>query len=71
MTGEWWHPMYAAAIALALCAIVLHDGPWPAVLEWRPLAWVGSLGYGIYLIHEPILRLLDQPRGAARGRHPG
>ena len=39
-------------------SVVLHDGPWPALLEWRPLAWVGSLGYGIYLIHEPILRLL-------------
>ena len=33
--------------------------PVAGVLEWRPLAWVGSLGYGIYLIHEPVLRLLD------------
>ena len=69
-TGEWWHPMYAAAIALALCAIVLHDGPWPAVLEWRPLAWVGSLGYGIYLIHEPVLRRLDS-LGVLPGAGPG
>ena len=58
------------AIALALSAVVLHDGPWPALLEWRPLAWIGGLGYGIYLIHEPVMRLLRRPRGAARARGP-
>ncbi len=58
LAGEWWHPAYALAIAVALCAIVLHDGPWPAVLEWRALAWLGGLGYGIYLIHEPVMRAL-------------
>ncbi len=58
LAGEWWHPAYALAIAVALTSIVMHDGPWPAVLEWRALAWVGGLGYGIYLIHEPVMRLL-------------
>lgn len=57
--GAWWHPAYSVAITVALAGIVLHDGPWPTVLEWRPLAWVGGLGYGIYLIHEPVMRLLD------------
>ena len=56
LVGEWWHPAYAVAIGVALTSIVLHDGPWPAVLEWRALAWVGGLGYGIYLIHEPVMR---------------
>lgn len=56
--GEWWHPAYAAAICLGLAAVVLHDGPWPAWLSWRPLGWLGGLGYGIYLIHEPVMRLL-------------
>lgn len=58
VTGEWWHPAYALAITAALASVVLHDGPWPAVLDWRPLAWLGGLGYGIYLIHEPVMRLL-------------
>ncbi len=58
LMGEWWHPAYALAIAVALTSIVLHDGPWPRALEWRGLAWIGGLGYGIYLIHEPVMRLL-------------
>ena len=58
LAGEWWHPAYALAIAVALTSIVMHDGPWPKVLELRSLAWVGGLGYGIYLIHEPVMRLL-------------
>jgi peptidoglycan/LPS O-acetylase OafA/YrhL len=57
-TGEWWHPLFASAIAVALAPIVLHDGPWPAVLDWKPLVWVGGLGYGVYLIHEPVMRFL-------------
>jgi len=56
--GEVWHPLYAVTIATALAAIVLHDGPWPRVLDWRPLAWIGGLGYGVYLIHEPVMRVL-------------
>ena len=58
LMGEWWHPLYSVGITVALTSIVLHDGPWPAALEWRGLAWIGSLGYGIYLIHEPVLRLM-------------
>jgi peptidoglycan/LPS O-acetylase OafA/YrhL len=71
LIGEWWHPAYALAIAVALTSIVLHDGPWPAALDWRPLTWVGGLGYGIYLIHEPVMRvlgaagLLPEPRPGA------
>lgn len=68
LVGEWWHPAYAVAIGVALTAIVLHDGPWPRVLELPALSWIGGLGYGIYLIHEPVMRamggwgLLPEPR---------
>ncbi len=56
--AEWWHPMYAAALTLALAHVVLHDGPWARWMSWAPLVWLGGLGYGIYLIHEPVLRFL-------------
>ncbi len=58
VAGEWWHPLYATTITVGLASIALHDGPWPRLLQWRPLAWIGGLGYGIYLIHEPVMRVL-------------
>lgn len=70
VAGEWWHPAYALAICAALAAIVLHDGPWPAALDWKPLAWLGGLGYGVYLIHEPVMRLLDH-LGVLPAARPG
>jgi peptidoglycan/LPS O-acetylase OafA/YrhL len=56
--GEWWHPLYAVGVAVALGGIVLHDGPWSRAWDWKPLVWIGTLGYGIYLIHEPVMRFL-------------
>lgn len=55
---EWWHPAYSLAVVLALAALVLHEGRHPAWMSWRPLAWLGGLGYGIYLVHEPVMRFL-------------
>ncbi|WP_051706868.1 acyltransferase family protein [Nocardioides aequoreus] len=55
---EWWNPLYALAVAVALASIVLHDGPWPRSLDLPRLTWVGTFGYGVYLIHEPVMRLL-------------
>jgi peptidoglycan/LPS O-acetylase OafA/YrhL len=58
MAGEWWHPLYSLAIGLPLAAVVLHEGPWPRWMDWKPLVWVGTLGYGVYLVHEPVMRFL-------------
>jgi peptidoglycan/LPS O-acetylase OafA/YrhL len=68
--SEWWHPMYAAAVATALAGVVLHEGPWSRAFDWRPLAWIGTLGYGIYLIHEPVMRFLGH-LGALPDARPG
>ncbi|MBZ5739302.1 acyltransferase family protein [Nocardioides mangrovi] len=70
VASEWWHPLYAVAVAVALAGIVLHDGPWSSAWSWKPLVWVGSLGYGIYLIHEPVMRLLGT-LGVLPGPRPG
>lgn len=58
VVSEWWHPAYALVVALALAAVVLHDGPGPRWMSWGPVVWLGGLGYGIYLVHEPVMRLL-------------
>lgn len=70
-TSHWWPLLYAVALAVALAAVVLHDGPWARPLTQPGLAWLGALGYGVYLIHEPVLRvaaswgLLPEPRPGA------
>jgi peptidoglycan/LPS O-acetylase OafA/YrhL len=56
---HWWPTLYALALGVALSAIVLHRGPWARALTEPTLAWLGGLGYGIYLIHEPVLRLAN------------
>lgn len=55
--GHWWPTLYALGLTVALASVVLHDGPWARVLSEPTLVWLGGLGYGIYLIHEPVLRL--------------
>jgi peptidoglycan/LPS O-acetylase OafA/YrhL len=54
---HWWPTLYATALGVALAAVVLHRGPYASVLTEPTLAWLGALGYGIYLIHEPVLRV--------------
>lgn len=56
--SEWWHPLYSAAVATLLAGVVLHEGPWSRAFDWRPLAFIGTLGYGVYLIHEPVMRFM-------------
>lgn len=58
LIDEWWHPLYAAAVTMALAGFVLHDGPWSRFWDWQPLVRIGALGYGIYLIHEPVMRFM-------------
>lgn len=57
-TTHWWVIMYAAVMTLLVVPIVLHDGPWARALEWKKVAWLGTLGYGIYLLHEPVMRFM-------------
>ncbi|MBK9035848.1 MAG: acyltransferase [Myxococcales bacterium] len=36
-------------------AVRMHDDPFGRVLNWRPLVWVGTLSYSLYLWQEPFL----------------
>lgn len=44
--------------AVAALSVVGFHGDQPRWMSWRPLVWLGGLGYGIYLIHEPLMRFL-------------
>jgi peptidoglycan/LPS O-acetylase OafA/YrhL len=57
----WWlstHALKVIAVGMMLTPLVLgrqRHGPLRAVLAIRPLVWIGTLTYGIYLWHYPIL----------------
>jgi len=43
--------------ASTLLALAIYD-PWSAkVLSWKPLEYIGTISYSLYLIHEPLIRL--------------
>ena len=43
--------VYTTAVTALLACVLLGDGPLQRLLRWRPLAFVGRLSYGIYLVH--------------------
>lgn len=61
------------AVCAALAALVVADvrqldhGPLGAVLSIRPLRWVGTISYGIYLWHWPVFVTLTAARSGLSG----
>jgi peptidoglycan/LPS O-acetylase OafA/YrhL len=43
--------LYGLAVGLLVAGIVLGKGPIQKFLRWKPLTFVGSLSYGMYLVH--------------------
>jgi peptidoglycan/LPS O-acetylase OafA/YrhL len=72
IANSWWHALGigsqdarsivgdAPGVAgLALVLVVLAAGPWPARLLARgPAKWLGSISYGVYLFHFPVIVFL-------------
>jgi peptidoglycan/LPS O-acetylase OafA/YrhL/lysophospholipase L1-like esterase len=51
---------YAVLSAAVILAAVRPRGPVHGLLAWRPLVYVGTISYGVYLIHWPIMVVLRQ-----------
>jgi peptidoglycan/LPS O-acetylase OafA/YrhL len=63
---EGWFPVFALAGA-AVVAGLQHPSPVRAVLSWRPVVWVGTVSYGLYLYHWPIYAVVTSDRTGVDG----
>ena len=58
---EGWLPAIAV-VSAALITGVQADGPVRRALSVRPLVWLGTISYGVYLFHWPIYVIADADR---------
>jgi peptidoglycan/LPS O-acetylase OafA/YrhL len=53
----------ALAAVLVIAPVALEqEGPVARALAWRPLVWLGTISYGVYLWHWPIFLALNGER---------
>jgi peptidoglycan/LPS O-acetylase OafA/YrhL len=85
IVNSWWHATGvgskdvrsligdAPGIAgLAMIIATLVAGPWRATLLARgPAKWLGSISYGVYLIHFPVIVFLRMTERWPEGDHLG
>jgi peptidoglycan/LPS O-acetylase OafA/YrhL len=66
---------FGGAIAISIATLMVVAPLWlgrggrlQRGLEWRPLAWLGVISYGVYLWHWPLMLWLGVPQARGLGR---
>lgn len=55
----FWHSLTSAFAALAVLGVALGGPLTRALFETRPVVWLGTISYSVYLWHYPILKWLQ------------
>jgi peptidoglycan/LPS O-acetylase OafA/YrhL len=63
---DGWFGVFALA-SVGLIAGLQHASPLRAALSARPVVWVGTISYGLYLYHWPIFAVLTEERVGGSG----
>ncbi|MEI6497313.1 MAG: acyltransferase family protein [Actinomycetota bacterium] len=66
---QGWLGVFAVATAGLIWAL-RSPGPLRAAFSWRPLVFLGTISYGIYLYHWPVFALVTSNRFGGLGRAP-
>lgn len=53
---QLWRLALGLAATALIASIVMTTGAVPRWLVWKPLVSIGLISYGIYLLHEPVMR---------------
>ena len=67
----WPRLLFHIATACVVALVVLHPrSGLVRALEWRPLVYVGTVSYGVYLLHKLVLHVVNRGLGATAVESP-
>jgi peptidoglycan/LPS O-acetylase OafA/YrhL len=52
------HMLFGGVFVVLLAAVLKADNVVATVISWRPLAWLGTMSYSLYLVHQPVVQAL-------------
>jgi peptidoglycan/LPS O-acetylase OafA/YrhL len=54
--GQLGHIVFGVLFCTVVCVVVASDNPVSRAVSWRPLVFVGTISYSLYLVHQPVIQ---------------